>query len=575
MPEVKPSLWRSLTRGAILVGVLLVLAGLACYHIVGDATFFSLHVLAPFGVGVILLVASIGVNREWLLEWITSRRSFVGLNAWAMVVLSALLLVIANAIVAGTSKAALLFVDCTRTQRHTMPQTTEKILRRLKQPVTITVLMGDGIAAYRTGTRWREYDLRPDLMHTLDLLRAVSENIRVVFVNHKAETAKAEEIEIRINVSKLEANSIVVESGDRHERIASFGQLIRTKPELSLRIYEKLTEAILRVTEEKRSTVYFLAGHDELATSGGQSSALNVCVDRLKRYNYRVGTFDLLQQGKVPDDCDVLVIAGPRQTFEELEIKLLKDYLRDNGSLLALAFARENDGNAQGLNAVFAGFGVTVLDAYTVYDVTAVIAEEPKTKEKRAQYAPSRTFNAFLRFPHVIVRDLATLRCEVEDPCPLELRTEPGRTHKYLVSPLLASTRGSLAVNKEAGRDTAEEYKRGPHLLAAAIELPPQQRSAQSEPKPTQGPRLLVIGSPEIAMDQRMRKSSGNETFILNCINWLARREYKLGIPPVALDKPRIGLTEKTNKIVFYVSVVCLPLAAVLAGAFVFWVRRR
>ena len=572
MPDVRPPLWKTVTRGAILAGILCVIVGLAIYHTLEGVTFFSPHVLAPFGLGVILLVAGIGINWQWLLEVVTTRRSFVGLNVWAMVVLSALLLVGANTLVGMTPRTAGWFVDCSRARRHGLPPMTENVLHGLKRPVKITVLMGEGVVGYQARDGLREYDLYPDLVHALDLFGAVSDKVETAFVNFDRQPEEVKGLKRRTRIEDLRADSIVIESGDRHERIRSFAQLLHT-PKLSLRIYENLTEMLLKVTEEKRATAYFLTGHGELATSGSESRALNVLVDSLKKCNYQVTSLDLSGRDKVPDDCDVLVIAGPKESFRAPETRALTDYLAAGGSLFALAFAQENGGNAEGLNEVLADFNVKVLDAYTVYDFTASVVVDPETKGEAIRLIRSTTFNPRVG-SHAITKDFSTLRCEVEDPCPLECVALVPVITKYLITPLLQSQPGSTAVTRQTA--AAEKAREGRFMLALAAEpLPRRKRPGQVAAGAAPGPRLVLVGSPEMVMDQRMRKFMGNETFAMNCMNWLARREYKLGIPPTSVERPEMVMSEEAKKTVFYVTVVCMPLAAALAGGFVFWIRRR
>ena len=80
--------------------------------------------------------------------------------------------------------------------------------------------------------------------------------------------------------------------------------------------------------------VYFTQGHGEKDTTSSERDGYNAIAAALGRENYTVDKLVLAQQGAVPDDAAVVVVAGPRTDFFPPEIDALKKYLDKAGKLL-------------------------------------------------------------------------------------------------------------------------------------------------------------------------------------------------------------------------------------------------
>jgi len=128
-------------------------------------------------------------------------------------------------------------------------------------------------------------------------------------------------------------------------------------------------------------------------------------------------------------------------------------------------------------------------------------------------------------------------------------------------------------VKFDPGQDT-----RGPLALAMAVEPKPPRRAPhgpQSSGSTPEGPRMVLVGSVTAASDTAIKECAGNRAFALNCVNWLARKESKLGIPPQRPERHEIQASPAAMKAMFLITVVAMPLAAAVAGGTVWWVRRR
>jgi hypothetical protein len=67
-----------------------------------------------------------------------------------------------------------------------------------------------------------------------------------------------------------------------------------------------------------------------------------------------------------------------------------------------------------------------------------------------------------------------------------------------------------------------------------------------------------------------------NKDFALNAFNWLAEREYRLAVSPLARDETYLDLERgPARPVLSYALLLFLPALAALAGGFVAWRRRK
>ena len=82
--------------------------------------------------------------------------------------------------------------------------------------------------------------------------------------------------------------------------------------------------------------LYFTQGHGEKDTAGTDRDSYTGISQALGRENYAVDKVVLAQQGTVPDDATVLIIAGPRADFFPAEIDAVKKYLDKAGKVFLM-----------------------------------------------------------------------------------------------------------------------------------------------------------------------------------------------------------------------------------------------
>lgn len=575
MPEPRLRKARSiLADAAVIIGPAGVLVGLAAYGLLDNVAFLSAPVIGPFGVGVLLFAGGIVLNRRRLWQRITQRRFLAGVNVWAMTVLCALALLIANTIVAMTPRTQAWFIDCTRDRLFTLSEKTRNILRGLNDDVAITVLMGDGKVTFRDRG---EVEISQRLKDMVRLYPAVSGRVTSSVLDFYRENLRVETLAHRIEAD-AEPNTIIIECGDRHTKIPFFELVDLPDADAGESLpgflgEERISAAILKVTETTPTRVYFLTGHGESAVAGPSDKALNEFAEELRRDNCRIESLNLLQRRAVPADCDLLIVAGPTAPFEKEEVEILRDYLGKDGRLFVLVRPKAMRGDLGRLDELLAEYNVQVAPAQVVIEVYQGVGDLRVIAED---------FTA-----HPITEGLRNINCLLQNVCPVgPVIPEPEPTTSglaptlrspYQVTPLLHSSPRSWGETNLAAKTKFEESRdrKGPLPLAVAVEQRPPRKADSSVPHAGDGPRLVVVGCVRVAADGDFSRYVGNRTFVMNCVSWLVHAEEKLGIPPQRPERRQLTQSPKAWRAVFFITVLGMPAIVVLLGSAVWWVRRR
>jgi ABC-type uncharacterized transport system involved in gliding motility auxiliary subunit len=100
-----------------------------------------------------------------------------------------------------------------------------------------------------------------------------------------------------------------------------------------------------------------------------------------------------------------------------------------------------------------------------------------------------------------------------------------------------------------------------------------EEKQTEEAEKIKQEGRLAVFGDSDFATN-RYFNFSGNGNFFLNTVNWLTEEADLISIQPKTSSPRTIHMTATQGRILFFVSLIILPLIVLVTGISV-WVRRR
>lgn len=149
---------------------------------------------------------------------------------------------------------------------------------------------------------------------------------------------------------------IIVECGDR-SKVLTANDLVTydtsTYETISI-AEEKFTSAILSVTSDKIPTVYFLEGYSDFSLSKN----MNYLNMYLGNEINKIKTLDVLSVGKIPDDCDTLVITTPSKDFDDIATNAIVDYINSGKNILWLNSAMTTQKDMTNVNKILAMYAV-------------------------------------------------------------------------------------------------------------------------------------------------------------------------------------------------------------------------
>lgn len=496
-------------------------------------------------------------------------------------------------------------IDITPDSKHTLSRETLALLNQMESPVDIIITIQDNNTLPKVVQK---------LMLDLNLLLESFENsasARKISV-HRVDVNSATMSSDIINRYKLtEANLIMVASprGDkkivfRHEDIDGvnpydpnesfrsgdslareslfesglYGEWIESangilEPKV-FRGEEIITRAILEVAgkPQLKRVAYFTRGH-------GESSPADVNAEKgyselrrlLEDKNLQVSTIDLSVSESIPKDAKLLIIAGPRATFQDKEVSLMRNFLNQNdGSLLVALDPIESlamvDRPAFGLRPLFKEWGLRCHDML-VFD---------PTRENYDMFTGDYSLRTYSRENlHPSVKVMAEQGYSIQtDRCrPVEV--DPGHPKGLNPVSLVYSSRTSWAVSGWANRKKPPEKNplldvEGPVPI---VSLSSYSEEGKSPDKYSSKGKLAVLGCSKILSNKRLKSNTGNQFLAQNLIYWIKNSYEMLEIPPKPLESYHVSMSsENFEKLLYSLSIV--PGFVALLGIFVGWLRK-
>ncbi|MGH9537034.1 MAG: GldG family protein [Terriglobales bacterium] len=455
-------------------------------------------------------------------QWLKARQTRYAAYASIYILIVISVVVIANVLADRYNKS----LDATSNKRYSLSEQTAKIVKGLKQDATITYF--DQSTRFRSGK---------DL---LDQYANLSPKVQVKYVDPDKSPEAAREAGIR------NFGTAVVQVGAKKEEAKSMTE-------------EGITGAFIRDLKSTTRTVCFASGSGEHQTDDSDREGLSRFKELLAKDNYENKTVDLLQTAEVPSDCTTLVIAGPTRNYEQPEVDAIKKYVEGGGRALLmldppLKIGRSEIADNDALAALLQSWGVTmdkdlILDMNPIGQLVGLGPQVALVQSYGSQPIVSEMKGTTTGFP-------------------LSRSMEIKSTDKTSVEKLFDSSSSSLATNDlSSNRVNVNDpkNKKGPLTIAAAGTYNTGKENAQG--------RFVVMGSSGWAAN-RFIDFNGNSDLALNTLNWLSSDEDLISIRPKQQEDRRITMTRAQLNWVRATSQFILPLAVVIAGAFVWWKRR-
>jgi hypothetical protein len=310
--------------------------------------------------------------------------------------------------------------------------------------------------------------------------------------------------------------------------------------------------ALLDVTSPKPLKACFLQGHGEHPIdSGDQVMGYLKFASILQQNCIQAEPLSLLGASAVPMDCNLLVIAGPREAIPDAELDKIEQYLDQGGRLLAL-FNFFSVGKETGLERTLAKWGV---------DVGHNLIKDPDNA------LPGKPTDVIIvnfgTGKHPVVNSLVGSGLHLSSPRTvgeLKLRTEAAdapRVEEIAFSGPRASVVGGSA-------------RKPPLPLMVAVE-----KGAIKDVITERGSTRMVVVGDSLFLGNLQIESAANRDFAACAVNWLLERTQLLaGLGPRPFTQYKIVLTKTQLHQAQWVLLAGLPGGVLFLGGLV-WLRRR
>ena len=517
-----------------LVGVLL--------QVLSGGLFWSRDQLFVWGnliLGLVLLGVGLAGNLDGVRERMRSgearRASKYGTSAILGTVLSIALL----GLLAFLAERYHVRWDWTEASSHSLSPQTVKVLAGLERDVEVTAL-------YTAVSSVRARDL-------LDRYRYESDRFQVTYADPQAQPGLVRKLGIA--EEQLAGGVVHVKIGDEAVEVKELSE-------------PALTNALVKRTRRDRKKVYFVEGHNERTTEGEAAQAgegLAFATKALENENYTWEKLFLATRGDVPEDADVVIVAGPTRPFHPLEREALGRYLAGGGSLLVMIDPRANTNLGEDL----AAWGVTLGDDVVVDRFQGLFGRP--VSPFAAEYAP-----------HPITEGLreATLFHVARS---VAADTEAGFTTLVRTSEQSWGERDLELFYSDGRAELGPEDLAGPVAVAVAgtVELDGEGPAASEggedgddEEGADAAGRIVVFGDSDFVTNAVIDQFRNRDLFV-NSVNWLLGDVDAIAIRPEVARASRLTLTGEQFLQLRVLSLFVLPQLIAIAGVCAWWWRRR
>jgi ABC-type uncharacterized transport system involved in gliding motility auxiliary subunit len=428
--------------------------------------------------------------------------------------------------------------DLTTSKQHTLTTQTVSILGVLTHDVKITVFY---------------VGLSPQYLQ--DLLAQ--------FEYHSTGKVKTEIIDPLVNLGYASQFGSTISGDERKAYIQSGSGLKEIDFSEDVLTEESLVNGILRATRGTRN-VYFLAGHNEYDIKNEGETGLEKIVTVLEENNIKSHSLVLGLKGEIPQDCDVLVIAGPKEFLTDEETRLIQEYLRKGGDAFFLIehskvttpdkpLTEEELKKNPALNNILNEWGIHILSDVVV-DLSNHASGDvgsPATNNYSTHRAMVKDLNYTF---YVRPRSITTIQSKHNQARTAPLVLTSSKDQSW------GESNRMLQVKRDVGVDQL-----GPVPIAYVVWEPRFQEKISDT-------RIVVFTDADFMTNVFVDQYS-NKQMALNVIQWLSELDYKVFAGSSKVKVERLDLSSSQKRMVSVI-LFLIPCLIVLGGLLV-WMGRK
>ena len=407
--------------------------------------------------------------------------------------------------------------------------------------------------------------------YTTALLReyeAVSTNVVVRSIDYIRDPGNAELIRKKYGLSMAQNKDFVLFDYNGRmeivgqEELSEYGTVgfdSENRPAFRRKAFkgeQMFTSAMLTLSETGRQKVCYLIGHGEHdITSPDSQNGYAEFGQLLRLNNLDVEVITLDEDDRIPEDCRLLIVAGPSVQLHPSEADEIAEFLNRGGRMLCLL----RSGTRNGLDGVLADWGIATSDDHVAID-------EQNSMQGLVDLAVVNFVD------HPVVRPLHSERLYLFLPRPVYVHPEfsPGPDRPEVAPLFTTGTNGVMGVIKNGEFTFSDADPRGRVPLAVASHkggVPGVSSSYGAS-------RVIVVG------DSRFLVNAGiehfyNHEFANLAVNWLLDRSALVDIGPKPVKYYRLSMTAENRERTMWLLLAGIPGSVLALGILVWLVRRK
>lgn len=331
---------------------------------------------------------------------------------------------------------------------------------------------------------------------------------------------------------------------------------------------EKFTSAILSVTSDEVPKVYFLEGYSDFSLNENMYYLDMFLANEVNE----IDTLDVLSVGKIPDDCDTLVITTPSKDFDDVATNAIIDYINSGRNILWLNAAVTSDVDMPNVNKILAMYAVNPFETGIIRetDTNKMVTDSPDLIIPELEYSDitkdlyNTTGVIFVNATKVNIDEDKLEEQNVE-------RTDLAVTSEG------AYFRTDFNNQEDAA---AEGEETGSFTVGAELEKTIKEENEETGEKAVTS-KLVIYGENYFISDYQLSQNSQ-----YGAIQLAYNKDLALNSIAYLVDRPEDITARKSTGTVTYtatemqdtiikVIIFAVPIIIVLAGIVVWQVRRR
>ena len=476
--------------------------------------------------------------------------------------------------------------DLTATGKNTLSTATLGVLERLTEGVKIEILYEPEDPPLTM--------IADELMSRTEALLALLEDeangrleVEIADISNR-DAWRERALDLRIEGFE---SGLLVSRGDRRTFVPLIGRLAQVnmgdmtrgiRPSVAaFTAEEAIVEALLDVTRGDRLHAYFTFGYGELDAKDelGDFEAGRLG-NALEREGFRVHRWNYVEDGPLPDDCDVLAILGPTQAWPADKRAQVERYLAAGGRAIVAAAPNADELRRSDVPDLVESYGLQVTEGTLMRFIIEETTGKPTDGDERCaalsipagglglhpMLLPFR--NAGRGFMLIRSHQVRVSRQPAEGIAQVVAWVPP------LPHSLIWLDSPPLDLRFDDRTETLLGAQAGQAGVLATVQLPPAEPSATPLAlEAEQETRLVVLGSTTALMNAG---ENYNADIWRAMFNWATDRDHRVNVSPRDPDL-RFLPRDDPEAIVGVVRLAqyWLPLGALLIGVCVAFLRSR